>query len=540
MEIKLVLDGKLNLFLKHLYRMRQISLFLFIHLNLLLCGQVQSFKVRDINTDSFPQISGRFWVRNPVGLDPNRVHFLENEKEVEVDFGKRAVLDSLPPNKRLVFLIVNGPNPSKFSNNIELVLKAIPNAEINPGDQVDVVSFSCLQKSGKVLLGKDSGFAFTDDKSELKRRLLDLEFVSRSGLRCQPISPNQSDINFAIYKTLEELEKVAVSIPTSIVVVGDNQGVRRSFTGESPVDRAKRLNIAVFSVAFPFDASLDMHSEVLAEESFGIFYNSISFDVAVQNLEKCISEIIPRSQGCYYPFKYNSSLKKEGLAQTVIIRIDRLNETGAFIVNTPGRNIWELAQENPILAAVFAVLFLLLCGLVLMLVIIQQKKKKQTKQLEEEKMARIKAEQKAMKDKLSGSEAAMEQLRQQQEQQTKEQTLKLEQDKKNQKRAAALIKMRAGGRLAYFEFYQGGESWQIEISEPEFKVGRGADCHWILTDSNISRNHFKVVFSDNSSYILQDLQSSNGVFVNNRKVDMAVLNHGDVVDFGEARAIFYM
>jgi len=83
--------------------MRFYVVFLFANLTLLLSGQGQSFKVRSVSTDSFPTISGQFWVRNPIGLNPNRVHFLENEVEAKVNFGKRTAVDSLPKTKRVVF-----------------------------------------------------------------------------------------------------------------------------------------------------------------------------------------------------------------------------------------------------------------------------------------------------------------------------------------------------------------------------------------------------------------------------------------------------
>jgi len=536
----LVLDGKHSLFLKHSFNMRLYLVFLLFHLALLLSGQGQSFKVRAVSTDSFPTISGQFWVRNPIGLDPSRVHFWENEVEAKVDFGKKTAVDALPKNKRVVFLIVNGPSPQKLSDNLQVVLDAIPAAEINAGDQMDVVSFSCLERSGNILLGLDSGFAFTDSKEELKGRLQKMGYVSRNGLNCQPISSNQSDINYAVYKTLEELEKVATSMPTAIVVVGDNKGVRRSFSGEGPVERAKRLNVAIYSVTYPFANSLDMHSETLAEETYGIFYNSTTLEVATGNLEKCLKDIIPRSQGCYYPFSYSSSLKKEGLAQTVIIRIDRLNETGAFIVNTPRMNVWEMAKDNPILAAIFAVVFLMLCGLMVLLILTQKKKKEQEKRFEQERLTKLKEEQETIKNNLAGSNSTLEGLLRQTEEQELERAKKMEREKREQKKAAALKRMIGSGRLAFFEYYPGGVAKHFEISEPELLVGRGADCHWVLADSNISRNHFKVVFNDEGKYVLHDLNSSNGIFVNDRKATTAVLNHGDVIDFGGVRAIFYV
>ena len=50
-----------------------------------------------------------------------------------------------------------------------------------------------------------------------------------------------------------------------------------------------------------------------------------------------------------------------------------------------------------------------------------------------------------------------------------------------------------------------------------FSVGRSADCDVCIDDSHVSRKHVSVEF-DRGRWRARDLQSSNGIFVNNQRV----------------------
>ncbi len=57
---------------------------------------------------------------------------------------------------------------------------------------------------------------------------------------------------------------------------------------------------------------------------------------------------------------------------------------------------------------------------------------------------------------------------------------------------------------------------EFRFSEP-FHVGRGADCEVQIDDAHVSRQHLLVSFGE-GRWSVQDLQSSNGVFLNGRRV----------------------
>ena len=65
-----------------------------------------------------------------------------------------------------------------------------------------------------------------------------------------------------------------------------------------------------------------------------------------------------------------------------------------------------------------------------------------------------------------------------------------------------------------------------------FKIGRDASCSIILDDPHISRYHADILTLENGDIVLKDTGSTNGVFVNGKKVKEHVLRDGDKLLIG--------
>ena len=70
-------------------------------------------------------------------------------------------------------------------------------------------------------------------------------------------------------------------------------------------------------------------------------------------------------------------------------------------------------------------------------------------------------------------------------------------------------------------------------------VGRDRTCSIVLSHPAVSRRHARITLSG-SSPLLEDLQSANGTYVNNARVDRATLKPGDIVRFGADPACSYV
>src|SRR5262245_66177523 len=72
----------------------------------------------------------------------------------------------------------------------------------------------------------------------------------------------------------------------------------------------------------------------------------------------------------------------------------------------------------------------------------------------------------------------------------------------------------------------------IVVDQGPFAIGRGADNQLQLNDSQVSRRHARLVEVSGSWKIL-DCGSRFGTFVNNDKIDEAVLQPGDRTRLGQ-------
>ena len=71
-------------------------------------------------------------------------------------------------------------------------------------------------------------------------------------------------------------------------------------------------------------------------------------------------------------------------------------------------------------------------------------------------------------------------------------------------------------------------------------IGRGADCDVIIDDRQASRHHARV-FTSQEGYLLEDLGSKNGTFLNGDNVDRPVLLHdGDEIGIAFAAKLSFV
>jgi hypothetical protein len=71
------------------------------------------------------------------------------------------------------------------------------------------------------------------------------------------------------------------------------------------------------------------------------------------------------------------------------------------------------------------------------------------------------------------------------------------------------------------------------ITRTTWRIGRGKDNEMTLKDSSISRRHAEIHREKGDIFTLYDLESLNGVYVNNNKVSKVILHEGDIIEIGD-------
>ena len=75
---------------------------------------------------------------------------------------------------------------------------------------------------------------------------------------------------------------------------------------------------------------------------------------------------------------------------------------------------------------------------------------------------------------------------------------------------------------------------EYQLNKELCRIGRTEQCEINLTINHVSRVHAQVSLR-NDDYYIEDLKSTNGVYVNGIQISRCLLRDGDIVEIGEAR-----
>lgn len=103
----------------------------------------------------------------------------------------------------------------------------------------------------------------------------------------------------------------------------------------------------------------------------------------------------------------------------------------------------------------------------------------------------------------------------------------------------ALLKKKVLKRRAYLEPENiPSRSNDIDLDDGSYRLGRSSECEIRLLLNNISRVHSRV-FKRGEDYVVEDMNSTNGTYVNGIQIKSCVLRDGDLIEIGEAKLHFF-
>lgn len=78
---------------------------------------------------------------------------------------------------------------------------------------------------------------------------------------------------------------------------------------------------------------------------------------------------------------------------------------------------------------------------------------------------------------------------------------------------------------------------KFKLDKPSTKIGKKEGNDFALTDKTVSRNHLEIEYTSDS-FLLRDMNSTNGTYVNGTKVKEAYLAPGDIIKLGNTSIEF--
>lgn len=78
-----------------------------------------------------------------------------------------------------------------------------------------------------------------------------------------------------------------------------------------------------------------------------------------------------------------------------------------------------------------------------------------------------------------------------------------------------------------------GSETRYPITRTIWRIGRSKDNELTLNDTSLSRRHAEIHRNSNGTFDIIDMNSMNGVYINNEKIGKAELHEGDVLEIGD-------
>jgi hypothetical protein len=77
-----------------------------------------------------------------------------------------------------------------------------------------------------------------------------------------------------------------------------------------------------------------------------------------------------------------------------------------------------------------------------------------------------------------------------------------------------------------------GETRRVPLKSPSTVIGRHPSCDVVIDRPEVSRRHAEISSTASGQWMIKDLGSSNGTFVNGKRIDSCLLTSDDIVEIG--------
>ena len=506
----------------------------------------------EVDKSNFPNIEFVLHNRNP------EISAINDFKLTEIVNGDYTEIDSLSfeliddtinyslENKCVLILfeeLLHVDRLEQVQTLYEALYKSI-DVVINSGDKVKIVAFSLRDGSTNIL--KDVTSEFTDDISEIKDAL-DSYNIKYNVFTKKPVS----DIMGALEEGIELLTNQENSLPKSILLLSEERkNTLASLTANDITEIARSKDIVINTIKYNRSAYHQHLEPTLSKETYGfskvlspstrvsLKINSDKLVEAESTIIDILDNTIKRASGNKYllniPLLNNV---KDGLSKEILIK--QINSKYSCKVAYTNKGNWIVAQfQQNLLISCGVILLILILFAYLINVFINNKNKK--KILLENTKRKQRKNDKEHESKILKQEQEILNMKNK-EQQRINSDLEQKQNILNAEKEKLLIaQMKAFGAFPILKYTDKDNIEKFEINKPLVSIGRDNKTNTItIPNSNISRNHLKIIFLENT-YTIIDNNSLNGMIVNGYKVKNAELKNGDIIEIADVTFTFYI
>jgi len=496
-------------------------------------------EIREVISDSFPLISGKFWIRDTSRLKIETVVFTELQDDIKVQFSNP--LSATPkPAKSIVFLLENHwnfPIPTAYYKDV--VIEALKMGIMKEGDEYAIICYDCLRPpygQNKQLLFPDILY-FKNSKNELIKEISSLKRPDIiTGNQCV----NDAQMYKAIYMAINLLASYNTENQKGIVVLAKDFSVTGEVSAADVGDFARQSNIPVYGIMYNAGYHGKFSAKEICERSFGDYWISSDFKnkptIGAKVLLSFMANFLNKAAGVEYDFSYITTTSKDGFQH--LVQVKTPYGTDGFSYNAPAKTIVEKLRDNLFLVIIGILVF----AAMIIFIAIKMHKRKKNQLLKDEELRETQKKIEEQKEFAEFSKKEMDAKWRSIEEKEANRITELEKQKQKEQEdienSRLILEMLKKGSFARLVYAKGSELGTFQLSQPFIKIGRNPTNHFHINHGTVSREHASIQFV-NSCYMIEDLGSSNGTFVNGVRVNREKLNDGDHIAFGEIAVTFH-
>jgi VWFA-related protein len=373
---------------------------------------------------------------------------------------------------------------------------------------------------------------FSSDKEYLKEKI---KTLTTSG--------SNTSLYYGIYKGLEKLIDLKTDDIKMLIVMGDgkNENNARAYSEEDVISKAKEEQIPVYSIGYSKINKMYLQTfEKISDKTNGTFYYTSADDQLNRNFDKLYNQVLNMYLVSFNVVNIDGDGKKHTITLTVTYNNEAKTKSNDVVFPAGIASLTSsggTSKTNWVLYGGIAGAVVIIAGCILFFVLRNNKKK------EELERQRLEAERRRAEE---------EEIKRRREQEAyRNQQMNIQNQKPHEDAAPNIIKevdsdktmiLNSGSQktavTAIMKVEVGPYSGNnFKISRSGASIGRLDDNSIILKDNNVSKHHAKIIFSNGKFYI-EDLQSTNGTYINTKKIINSVLNNGDVFKIGASEGRF--
>ncbi len=356
----------------------------------------------------------------------------------------------------------------------------------------------------------------------------------------------------AIYEAMDKMKKSNKDGQKILIVLsGAMGGGKHIYKREDIQERAKKLNITIHTLNFRINDNFAPEEyKMISDRTDGLTSNASNIgDIknAMGDFLESRSKKTTEDATQRYIITFEVPNTKDGLEHSYKISYAGKEESVLFTAPNAGGTAGEKGNWT----MVYIIIGLIILALILALMYWQYNESRLRKLEEEEAQAEEEAQKQAQIAKKEKEHQAK--LRDLEEKNIRlQEQLKFKEKELAQKPIIEDVPTvvppskfdpkktqigAGGGSSPMLQVIAGAFNKNFRLNKPTMTVGRGAMNDIIVPEQTVSTQHATITI-ENGSFYINDLDSTNGTFVNGSRVDKQLLKAGDLIKMGGANAKF--